>query len=460
MRTTLVISDRHAAALAEASRQDVETAAVLCVRVAALEDSTRIFVRAIQWVPEEAYERRTSRRLTITSNGYVPALAQAEASAETCLWFHTHPNDVGDPRPSTWDDEVDDQIRDLFKLRTASDAYGTLIMSPRGNQFAFSGRFEAPNAPPVTIDRVWIVGDRIALIPHVDVGHVAHSVAFDRNVRAFGSAIQWALSDIRVGIVGCGGTGSSVAEQLARLGVRHFTFADPDGLSESNVTRVYGSTAADVSRAKVSIAAANVKRIAPDATCVEMQAMITTQAVARKFAGCDVIFGCSDDNAGRLVLSRLSTYFMIPVIDCGVLLSSDATGIVRGIDGRVTTMAPGSPCLVCRGRVDTKRAAAELMTPDERVRLADEGYAPALGAIEPAVVAYTTITAATAVGEFLERMIGYGPEDRPSEVLLRLHDREISTNQATSRERHYCHPNAGKIGLGMMEPFLEQLWTA
>jgi hypothetical protein len=100
------------------------------------------------------------------------------------------------------------------------------------------------------------------------------------------------------------------------------------------------------------------------------------------------------------------------------------------------------------------------MTPDERVRLADEGYAPSLQGVEPAVVAFTTITAAVAVSELLERMIGYGPTNRPTEVLLRLHDREISTNRVACRERHYCDPNTGKIGLGMTEPFLEQLWTA
>jgi hypothetical protein len=48
----------------------------------------------------------------------------------------------------------------------------------------------------------------------------------------------------------------------------------------------------------------------------------------------------------------------------------------------------------------------------------------------------------------------------PSEVILRIHDREISTNIANPRERHYCHPESKKLGLGLTDPFLEQAWGA
>ena len=305
---------------------------------------------------------------------------------------------------------------------------------------------------------MWQVGDRFRLTRAFNSAMPALSATFDRNVRAFGSVVQQTLGDLKIGIVGCGGTGSAVGEQLVRLGVRRFTLIDPDRLSESNVTRVYGSFEADAGQPKVEVLSRHLKKIASDVQCEVVQSMITLEPSARRLIGCDVVFGCTDDNAGRLVLSRLASFLLIPVIDCGVLLSSGPAGELMGIDARVTILSPGSACLVCRDRVDLARAGSELLTPDERKRREDEGYAPALARTEPAVVTFTTGVAAAAVSELLERLIGYGPIPRPSEILLRYHEREISTNVALPRKGHYCNSDSQKLGMGMTEPFLEQTW--
>lgn len=243
-----------------------------------------------------------------------------------------------------------------------------------------------------------------------------------------------------------------------RLGVRHLRLFDADALTESNVTRVYGSTPADVGKPKVDILRKHLLAVAPDLTCEVFRSMITMERTARELVGADLVFGCTDDNAGRLVLSRFSTFFATPVIDLGVLLTSDNAGGLIGIDGRVTTLMPGAACLVCRDRVDLGRAAVELRTPEERQRLADEGYAPDLTGIEPAVVTFTSAVASAAITELLDRLIGFGPTPRPTEVLLRWHEREISTNQAKPRSKHYCDPASDKIAKGDTQPFLEQSW--
>ena len=243
-----------------------------------------------------------------------------------------------------------------------------------------------------------------------------------------------------------------------RLGVRHLRLFDPDTLTAHNLTRVFGAFPKDVGAPKVNVSATHVGRIAPDAEVIPTQAKITLESTAKLLLDADVVFGCTDDNAGRLVLSRIASYLLTPVIDCGVLLSSGRGGELVGIDGRVTVLTPGAACLVCRNRIDLQRAAAEMLAPDEYRRLADEGYAPALPGAEPAVVAFTTQVAAAAVGELLERLIHYGPEPVPTEILLRAHEREISTNDQDPRDGHYCHPGTRKLGLGVTEPFLEQTW--
>lgn len=438
----------------------LESAGVILARRVVTDSGVRLLARSLHWVGSTAYIERTAKHMSIRPEGYIGALGLAETDRAVPIWFHTHPSEEGIPLPSCWDRKVDDDIADLFRLRSGSDHYGTLIASPRGLDFTFSGTLQPQTGETSAIDRIWAVGDRWRLTSAFTSTATTPPEIFDRNVRAFGPAIQNVLSDIRVAITGAGGTGSAVAEQLVRLGVRHLLLVDADDLSASNVTRVYGSTPADVGRPKVDVLRDHLIAIAPDLDCKVVPAMGTLKHVAQALAGADLIFGCTDDNAGRLVLSRLSTFFLLPVIDVGVLLSSDTDGVLSGIDGRVTTLSPGSACLVCRNRIDMARASAELKTPEERKRLADEGYAPALGQTEPAVVAFTTAVAAAAVNELLERLIGYGPPARPSETLLRLHEREISTNRAAPREAHYCHPASGKWGAGDEEPFLGQLWPA
>jgi molybdopterin/thiamine biosynthesis adenylyltransferase len=396
---------------------------------------------------------------TIASEGYVYALGRAEQIGACAVWLHTHPGLDSHPTPSRHDKVVDSQIADLFRLRSSSPYYGALIVSPCSTGgISFTGHLDSAEGRVIKLDRLWIVGSRFRLLQSFDLHSQGLSPAFDRNVRAFGPAVQETLGDLKIGIVGSGGTGSIVAEQLVRLGIRQLVLVDPDQLSLSNLTRVYGSTSQDIGKPKVKVLADHLQRIAENVRVAPVQGMITMEPVAKKLLGCDVVFGCTDDNAGRLVLSRIATYLLTPIIDSGVLITSSEEGRLEGIHGRVTVLIPGQACLICRDRIDLARAAAELLTPDERAQRADEGYAPALGRTEPAVVTFTTAVGAQAVSELLERLIGYGPEPRPSEVLLRCHDREISTNIAAPRERHYCHPSSGKVGAGISNPFLEQTW--
>lgn len=460
-KVTLVLPERIASVMRGTLREKRETGGVLLVGVADAPDgSLRLLGREFHLVPEDAYERRSPTELVVCPEGWASALARAEQIGSGALWFHTHPGHRSAPFPSLRDRQVDELLDEPFRIRSAMELYGTIILAGTPRQPRFTGQVSRESEPR-PIDNLLEVGDRVRLIPAGEPETTRFERdLFDRNVRAFGGAVQDALSGLAVAVVGAGGTGSAVAEQLIRLGVRTLTVFDPDTLSMSNVTRVYGSTPSDVGRKKVDLLAEHLLRIAPDAQIRTVSSPIINEAAARRLIGSDVVFGCTDDNAGRLVLSRFASYLLAVVIDCGVLLSSNADGSLSGIDARVTVLTPGTACLVCRHRVDLARAQAELLPDAELARLQREGYAAALPGVEPAVVAFTTAVAAAAVGELLERLVGYGPRPAPSEVLLRLHEREMSANSAAPRDGHYCDPKTGKLGLGSGTPFLEQTWGA
>ena len=458
MIVTLVIPEHIATELSEATSMGVESGGVLLARYTQTpRGNVRLLGHEIHWVPEHAYRTRNLTELVVASEGFVPALSSAERHQLVPMWLHTHPGSNGSPQPSQRDNVVDARLADLFRIRSGSPWYGAIILSRSERNLEFTGHIESENLQ-VDVDRLWVTGHRCVLIRNWTDQSTPPDDMFDRSVRAFGGAVQSVLGELRVAVVGCGGTGSAVIEQLIRLGVRHLQIFDPDVLSASNVTRVYGSFRTDIGTPKVDVLASHVTKIAPDADVIAEQSSVTHEDTARRLMDADVIFGCTDDNAGRLVLSRIATYFMTPVIDCGVLLSGTQTSRLEGIDGRVTIMVPGAACLVCRGRIDFRRASAEMLTQKEYSRRLAEGYAVAMPGAEPAVVSYTTQVGSAAVSELLERLVHYGPEPSPTELLLRMHEREISVNKSSPSEGHYCSLTSGKLGRGVTDPFLETTW--
>ena len=462
MTITLNISMKSEEHLLQRSAMPVESAAVLIAKLAIGTDGSRRLIEVeLLDVDESAYIARDARGLGVSSDGYVHALKEARRTGSIALWIHTHPGEGSRVDFSNKDLAVNESLRGLFAERTESGIYGAMVFGQNAGQLTFTGvleEVEAQRSDP--IERIWVAGPRLKLLRSADSSLAPLSPIHDRHVRAFGEAIPAMMGDLEIAIVGAGGVGSAVAEQLVRLGVRKLKLIDHDDLSSSNVTRVYGSTPSDVSRPKVDILRQHLMTIAPDANVVAIEGSLNRLDVARELVGADLVFGCTDDNAGRSRLSRFAYMYRTPVIDSGVLIDSDGAGNVRGIFGRVTILHPGAACLVCRDRIDLELAKAEERAEGDQLELQKEGYAPALATKDPAVIAYTTLVAATAVGELLERLVGYGDGVPPSEILLRIHDRRISMNDLKPTRNHYCDGNSARARYGDTEPFLGLNWAS
>lgn len=460
MQTTLVLTNTQLHELREAANEDVESAAVMTARlVTTVRGNRRLIVQGIRWAPGVSYLRREKKRLEVTSDAFIPPLRAAANAQAIAIWVHTHPRDVA-PTSSPSDDIADEELAETFRLRTRSGYYGQLIVSIAGRLTTFTGFLESADGSREPIDRMWSVGDRFELFESHGTITDPTLELYSRNVLAFGPAIQRTLGRLHVGIVGCGGTGSSVIEQLVRLGVRQFTLIDADKLSSSNTTRVYGSFPDQVDQPKVVVQQKHIERIAPDATVAVRDRKVTEEDAARQLDDCDLVFGCTDDNAGRVVLSRLACLMMTPLIDLGVVLDSEQQ-VIRGIFGRVTIVAPGSACLICRDAIDMRLAESEELTAADRDKRVAEGYAPELPGTAPAVVTFTTLTAAYAVGELLNRLIGLGEGGSPSELMLRPDLHRLNRRGGKPRPGHYCDPNGGKgYAAATTSPFLGKLWTA
>src|SRR5262245_4711090 len=94
--------------------------------------------------------------------------------------------------------------------------------------------------------------------------NVFQNKAFQRNTGIITPEEQHRLRNCRVAIAGQGGVGGVHLVTLARLGIGHFTIADPDTFEISNINRQYGSSTATIGLSKVEVMANIVKNINPE----------------------------------------------------------------------------------------------------------------------------------------------------------------------------------------------------
>ncbi|HEY9706808.1 MAG TPA: ThiF family adenylyltransferase, partial [Oculatellaceae cyanobacterium] len=165
-------------------------------------------------------------------NGLVSLCESNKLGAVIC---HSHPYGL-DYSPS--DDHGERRIANALRdFIPANAPIASLLFTPE----EVTGRiWVAENSSPIVLDEIIVVGHYVHRIKTKKNRYKNRSREglYDRQVRALGEDGQRAISDAKIGIIGVGGTGSPIAEQLARLGVSDIVLIDPDKFSPSNITRV------------------------------------------------------------------------------------------------------------------------------------------------------------------------------------------------------------------------------
>lgn len=155
------------------------------------------------------------------------------------------------------------------------------------------------------------------------------------------------LHSASVAIVGIGGGGSHIAQQLAHVGIGTILLFDPDRVENSNLNRLVGASAEDAVKhePKVRVAERMVKAINPQSNLVAV--FSKWQLSAAQLREADIIVSCMDSFLARQEIEVAARRFLIPLIDVGMDVH-----LVEGkphIAGQVISSVPGGPCMRCLG---------------------------------------------------------------------------------------------------------------
>jgi hypothetical protein len=206
-----------------------------------------------------------------------------------------------------------------------------------------------------------------------------------------GPSAEQSIAECAVGIIGLGGGGSHVVQQLAHIGFQRYVLYDNDSIEDTNLNRLIGGTVADVTAetSKIVIATRMIAGLQPSATIRALPHR--WQDRPEELRSCDIVFGCVDSYAQRSELEIECRRYLIHYIDIGMDVHPADPPV---IGGQVILSSPGYACMRCIG----------FLTDD---KLAKEAARYGAAGPRPQVVWPNGVLASTAVGIALELVTGW-----------------------------------------------------
>ncbi len=304
-------------------------------------------------VSDEHYSLNSAVGACINEEAIRMAL-QVSLSAK-CSMFHVHLHPhKGLPKFSSIDVESNCKLIPDFFGVTSHMPHGAVVFSfDKGEGLLWTSKESAP----IPIDEFVVVGNPISIWwPRKSSSVQKPDRDFSRQ-SFLGAESEEILSQVKVGVVGLGGGGSQIVQQLAHAGVGRYAICDYDRVEESNLNRLVGATVSDAEcgRLKTKVADRLIKGVMPDAE---------VNLVEDKWSGglkslsdCLVIFGCADSLKERDELERFCRRNLILYIDIGMDVHKSSESF--RVAGQVISSIPDEHCFRCMRLLDDECLESE-----------------------------------------------------------------------------------------------------
>lgn len=372
-----------------------EAAAVLvCSRAPG--PRVRLLVKEVQLVPYVECIREPDR-LVWPGLALEAGIEAADAQRLSIVLIHSHPSGFF---AFSEQDNDSDRITMLALFCAIEELHGTAIMTPDG---AILARVYEADQSASLLDSVAVIGD--------DLRWWWSDGEFKRLPMAFSGSARDLLARLRACVIGVSGTGSIVAEQLARLGFGTVQLIDFDRVEAKNLNRILNSTLVDArqERHKVDVLAQAIAAYRGTDVAIPMPTSVATREAVLLASQADILFSCVDSLEGRYIADLMSAAFLQPLFDVGVVIPTRSVAgqrAVADVFGRIDYVRPDGTSLGERAVYTPETLRAEYLknaNPMAHKHEVMDGYIRGTPDQAPSVISLNMHAASLCVLEFIAR---------------------------------------------------------
>lgn len=371
-------------------------------------DQIILLVKEIINIPYDKCTERTPSYLSWPTEQFLlPLYEKLERDGLSLIMLHSHPNGYNDF--SSVDTENDRNI--LTRLNASIEGeqpHGSAIMLPDGKikaRILVNDNFKEFSSIAVAGDDICFYLNSKADLNVTDYIH--------KTAQVYGSVTTNILRNLKIGVVGCSGTGSPLIELLLRYHVGELVLIDFDKIDLGNLNRLFASRLIDAENGTLKVERLSewIKETGLPTKVTIIKNKVPSEETTKALSGCDIVFGCVDNIVTRHAINKIACAYLIPYFDLGVTIkgNSKKPGELRQVIARCHYVQPDKSSLLDRGAITAERLAEENYLRDEPEfyqKLKELGYTNEPDDIQ-AVMVLTMKAAVMAVDDLMARLNSY-----------------------------------------------------
>ena len=396
---------------------DKEYFAILLGKMNKLDDVCIITVKDI--IPYKSrYEEQSVVSISVSSDFRAYCLEEVtnRVDVDTIIDVHTHPFSEGIPHFSSVDTGDEVEMKKYLIRKKVDVNYASIVFS----RDMYSARLWECDKGKVYYKNAIIKTQKISESIKASYDNLKsikdeqkQLEMFNRSLLALGNdTLKSMMRGQVVSIVGVGGVGSIIGENLIHMGFQEINLIDFDEVEISNLNRLVGVTYQDAidKNKKVDCIKRHLEGINPSANINAYCNSVYDREIEKVLAMSDWIFMTTDNYSSCVHIQDLAFKYYVPFISAATNIVVE-DGNVTDMRGEVILVRIGDGfCMNCLGKIDKNELMFERVgDPQIREQLVQKNYVRGLDVKDPAVKTLNSMVATIAtdvlINQYTERQM-------------------------------------------------------